>query len=104
MIKNIHFRFILLLVFSRGSFAQDTTPDKIIPNPVPNGFYQKINLDADSPCKCDQKTERTYQLSKGLIPKDVIKYNLYAYKFSFGSNLVPVSKLFKAFENDPAIY
>ncbi|MDB5226914.1 MAG: hypothetical protein JWN78_1107 [Bacteroidota bacterium] len=103
MKKNIHSLFILLFVFVAHSYAQDSNTTKINNQPV-NGYYQKIDLNPDSPCNCDKKTDRTYELNRGLIEKDVLKYQLHAYKFILGNSMSAISKLFKAFENDPSIY
>lgn len=76
----------------------------MVNNSLVTGFYQSINLDNETPCNCNEKTERTFQLNKGLVEGDVVSYNLHAYSFSFGNNTLPVSKLFKAFEKDKTIY
>ena len=104
MNRNIHLLFILLFLYSIVSYAQDNNPDKIITTQSVNGYYQKIDLRDDTPCNCDQKTDRTYELNKGLIEKDVLKYQLHAYKFTLGNSIGSISKLFKAFENDLTLY
>jgi len=101
MKKIIHLLFVLVIVHSL-SYAQDSTNNKIAP--TAKGYYQTIDISAETPCSCDQKTQRTYELAKGLIPNDVLNYSLHAYSFSFGDNVNAASKLFKAFENDPNVY
>jgi hypothetical protein len=92
--------FIILLSSSVGSiFAQISNTGA-----APNGYYQTINLDEQTPCNCNEKTQRTYDLTKGLRPNEVTNYNLVAYKFTFGNSTLPASKLFKAIENDPTVY
>jgi hypothetical protein len=92
--------FIILLSSSVGSiFAQNSNN-----NNSANGYYQTINLDDKTPCNCNEKTQRTYDLAKGLRPKEISNYNLVAYKFTFGNSTLPASKLFKAMEKDPSIY
>lgn len=100
MIKHIHFYltsfllFTIPILFSNNLFAGN-------PN---SGYYQQINLDAVTPCNCGEKTERTYELNKGLREGEVTKYQLHAYQFAFGESILPASKLFKAFESDKNIY
>jgi hypothetical protein len=92
--------FIILLSSSVGSiFAQISNTGA-----APNGYYQTINLDEQTPCNCNEKTQRTFDLTKGLRPNEVTNYNLVAYKFTFGNSTLPASKLFKAIENDPTVY
>jgi hypothetical protein len=102
---NIHFLAILVvnIFFSLPIVAQDTTQQHLVVTPN-NGYYQSINLDNESPCNCNAKTQRTFDLAKGLRPNDVLNYKLHAYKFTLGSSTNSVSKLFKAFEKDNSIY
>ncbi|MFN8285051.1 MAG: hypothetical protein U0U67_17645 [Chitinophagales bacterium] len=100
MKKVLHFSlFIGASLFFSGLHAQDNQEKKIT-----EGYYQTIDLNPDTDCKCSQKTERTFQLNKGLAPYDVLNYKLHAYKFTFGTSTNAVAKLFKAFENDASIY
>ncbi|MCB0507620.1 MAG: hypothetical protein R2739_05375 [Chitinophagales bacterium] len=105
MKKYLHIIIFFGLMTAQVVLAQD---DQSSPNnkiaPTVTGYYQSINLDEDTPCTCDTKTQRTHDLAKGLRPYDVINYKLHAYKFTFGSSTVGVSKLFKAFENDKSVY
>lgn len=103
MNKNI--QLILISCFVCHSFANaqvEINTAKKTQNST--GYYQTINLDDQTPCNCKDKTQRTHDLAKGLIEKDVLKYKLYAYKFTFGESTLPVSKLFKALENDSSVY
>jgi hypothetical protein len=100
MIKYIQLLLFIIIFPSICSFAQQVG----VSAGISSGYYQSVNLNPETPCTCDQKTQRTHDLAKGLIPGDVNNYNLYAYSFSFGSNTNAASKLFKAFENDVAIY
>ena len=105
MKKYIHFIFLLLLFSCLKISAQNSnalTSSNTVP--VANGYYQTINLDAETTCNCNEKTQRTYDLAKGLKPNDVKNYELHAYQFKFGATTVPVSKLFKALENDATVY
>lgn len=69
------------------------------------GYYQSIDLNPETPCNCNLKTQRTFDLAKGLRPNDVLDYKLYAYSFtSSNSSNVSVIKLFKSFENDLNVY
>ncbi|MFN8238344.1 MAG: hypothetical protein U0T77_09250 [Chitinophagales bacterium] len=102
MIKHIHF---FICIFSSFAFLSGKAQDNSTSNTTGiSGYYQSINLDDQTPCNCNDKTERMLLLNKGLVEGDVINYNLHAYSFSFGSSTLPVSKLFKAFENDKTIY
>ncbi len=103
MNKHIHLLFILIFIFSVFSYAQDTNTETKINQPV-NRYYQTINLDSETPCNCDSKTERTYQLNKGLLTNEVLNYNLHSYKFTFGNSLNAPIKLFKALENDLSVH
>lgn len=100
--------YLLLLLFPLGLLnAQHISADDEktkVDVPLVKGYYQTINLDAETPCNCNEKTQRTHDLAKGLIPNDVVNYKLQAYKFTFGNSTVGVSKLFKAFEEDKSIY
>ncbi|MBK9329586.1 MAG: hypothetical protein IPM95_09820 [Sphingobacteriales bacterium] len=102
MTKRIH---LFICIFFSVAFLPVKAQDTIMVNvaAVP-GYYQSLNLDNQTPCNCNEKTERTFQLNKGLVEGDVVSYNLHAYSFSFGSNTLPASKLFKAFENDKTVY
>ena len=104
MKKYIQLAFLLLFSFNVITYAQVLNSDKTITNLSGNGYYQKVDLNDDTPCGCDQKTQRTHDLSKGLRPNEVLNYSLHAYSFSFGNNINAVSKLFKAFENDSSIF
>jgi hypothetical protein len=102
MIKRIHlFCFIVLNAAGFSSYAQNS---ETVSAAQVNGYYQRINLDDESACNCKEKTDRTYELSKGLRPGEVTKYQLHAYRFQLGNSTLPVSKLFKAFESDNSIY
>lgn len=100
MKKYIHLVLFVIICGKITSYAQ--TSNSI--NTNVNGYYQKVDLNADTPCGCDQKTQRTHDLAKGLRPNEVLNYALHAYSFSFNDNINAVSKLFKAFENDFTIY
>lgn len=103
MVKHIHLFFCIFISASFFSgMAQDNS--SVVNNSVAAGYYQSVNLDNETSCNCNEKTERTFLLNKGLVEGDVVNYNLHAYSFSFGNNTLPVSKLFKAFENDKTIY
>lgn len=105
MNKNIQLLLLLLFGFIITINAQDTTNTKVSTTAtVVNGYYQTIDLNPNTPCGCDQKTQRTLDLAKGLRPRDVLDYKLYAFSFSFGNNTNSASKLFKAFENDKSVY
>lgn len=95
-------QFFLLFPFFINTYAADGDVAKDVP--VTKGYYQSVNLDTDTPCSCSDKTQRTYDLAKGLKPNDVKNYELHAYQFKFGSSTLPVSKLFKALENDATVY
>lgn len=100
MKQSLH--FLLLIPITLCSImlrAQDNQTVK-----VADGYYQTVDLNPDTECGCDKKTERTHQLNKGLNQYDVLNYKLYAYKFTFGSSTNAVAKLFKAFENDLSVY
>lgn len=99
MIKYLHF-FLFVLIYTIAVNAQ---PNNQISTST-SGFYQTVNLDNLTPCNCSEKTQRTYDLAKGLRPRDVKDYKLFAYKFSFGSSTIAASKLFKAMETDNSIY
>ncbi len=99
MNKHIQLFIFLLCGLTGSLFAQISTTGA-----APNGHYQTINLDEQTPCNCNEKTQRTFDLAKGLRPNEVTNYNLVAYKFTFGNSTLPVSKLFKAMENDPTVY
>lgn len=101
---NIHLLIITIIFLSYSVHAQDSLNTKLNAVKIKDGFYQKIDLNPDSPCSCDQKTQRTFDLAKGLRPKDVLDYSLHAYSFTFGNNTNAASKLFKAIENDFTVY
>lgn len=105
MNKYIHF-ILLLLLFSclKVSAQNSNTQTSSGTVPVSNGYYQTIDLDPNTSCDCNQKTNRTKALSKGLVEFDVINYKLHAYRFSFDNSYVILSKLFKALENDSTVY
>lgn len=107
MKKRIQLFLLLFLftVFTFRMYAQNNNISTVTTSlPATNGYYQTINLDAETPCSCSDKTQRTYDLAKGLRPNDVKNYELHAYQFKFGPSTIPVSKLFKAFENDATVY
>lgn len=104
MKKNLQLSLVALFVLNLTVYAQDSTQVRVAPLQVVNGYYQTIDLNADTPCGCDNKTERTYQLSKGLLDNDLVDYKLHAYKFKIGNFTNAFLKLFKAFENDPSVY
>ena len=102
MIKYIQTLFLIVAVFCNYTFAQQT--ENLTSVSTTKGYYQTVDLNAETPCGCDSKTQRTHDLAKGLIPYDVLNYKLHAYKFTFGNSMNAVAKLFKAFENDATIY
>jgi hypothetical protein len=105
MQKNIQLVFLLVFILNIATYAQDSTSTKVATTaPIADGYYQRIDLNPNSPCNCNQKTQRTTELAKGLRPNDVLDYKIYAYSFTFGNNTNAVSKLFKSFENDLTIY
>ncbi len=104
MEKYIQLVLFVLFSFNITTYAQTLSSDKASTNLSTNGYYQKVDLNEDTPCGCDQKTQRTHDLAKGLRPNEVLNYSLHAYSFSFGNSTNTVSKLFKAFENDSTIY
>ncbi len=96
---QLFYLFLNLFIFSSVT-AQDNT--KTVQ--LANGYYQTIDLNPNTSCDCNAKTERTLQLNKALAPKDVLNYKLHAYKFSLGNNSNMMAKLFKAMEKDLSIY
>lgn len=104
MKKHIQLIFFVIFSFNITSYAQGINDNKVNQDLSTNGYYQKIDLNSDTPCSCDQKTQRTHDLAKGLRPNEVLNYVLHAYSFSFNNNTNAASKLFKAFENDFTIY
>lgn len=101
MIKSIQSLLLIVFAFCNNIHAQDVNTSITT---TANGYYQTIDLNPETPCSCNQKTQRTLDLSKGLRPNDVLDYKLYAYSFTFGNNTNAASKLFKSFENDITIY
>lgn len=93
-----------VLFFSSSLSAQQG--DKVIDNTkTPPALYSSIDFEENTPCNCSQKTDRTRQLSKGLLDQDLKQYDLHAYTFSFkNNNPQGWAKLFKAMESDPTIY
>lgn len=100
MFKYLHalMFFIAFVTFQKLSAQNTQTTNTAI------GYYQTIDLNPDSECGCAKKTDRTFELNKGLMQYDVLNYKLHAYKFTFGVSSNAMSKLFKAFENDLTIY
>lgn len=94
------FTFLSFLFFNIYAVDGDVASDF----PVTNGYYQTIDLDDNTPCNCNEKTQRMYDMTKGLYPKDVIKYELHPYKISLGNSYLAAPKLFKALENDRSVY
>lgn len=93
-----------VLFFSSSLSAQQG--DKVIDNTkTPPALYSSIDFEENTPCNCSQKTDRTRQLSKGLLDQDLKQYDLHPYTFSFKNNDPQGwAKLFKAMESDPTIY
>jgi hypothetical protein len=104
MKKNLQLWLVASFLLNFTVQSQDSVQVKVTTLPSVNGYYQTIDLNADTPCGCDSKTERTYQLSKGLLDNDLVDYSLHAYKFKIGNTNNAFLKLFKAFENDPNVY
>jgi len=104
MNKYIYSILVFFLVFELQSYAQNNILSENKAQTTVNGYYQTINLDNETPCNCNEKTQRTYDLAKGLRPSDLREYELHTYKFKFGSSTIPASKLFKALENDASVY
>ena len=105
MNKYIHFiLFILLFSCLKISAQNSNALQSSNTVPVANGYYQTINLDEETSCDCNEKTQRTRDLSKGLRPKDVINYDLHAYKITLKNSFLSVPKLFKGLENDTTVY
>ena len=97
--------FILsVLCFTQPLKAQQG--DKVIDNTkTPPALYSSIDFEENTPCNCNQKTERARELSKGLLDQDLKQYDLHAYTFSFkNNNPQGWAKLFKTMESDPTIY
>ncbi len=99
---NIQILLCLLGCISMDLTAQNVNTPLAINNS--RGFYQTLDLDNDTPCNCNDKTQRTHDLARGLLPGDVSNYELHAYQFSFGTSIIAASKLFKSLENDKSIY
>ncbi len=99
----------VLLVFSILFLSASLSAqqgDKVIDNTkTPPALYSSIDFEENTPCNCSQKTDRTRQLSKGLLDQDLKQYDLHPYTFSFKINDPQGwAKLFKAMESDPTIY
>lgn len=94
--------FLLLSFIIFNSNASDGELAKHLP--VTKGYYQTIDLDDNTPCNCNEKTQRMYDLIKGLRPHEVENYDLHTYAFTLGKSFLSVPKLFKALENDPSVY
>lgn len=102
MLKNIQILLYLLGCISIDLKAQNINFPQAINNS--KGYYQTIDIDSDTPCNCNDKTQRTHDLARGLFPSDVSNYELHAYQFSFGTSTTGASKLFKSLENDMSVY
>ncbi len=100
---NIHLIVLLTISSNFASYAQNAYSG-VQSVQLTDGYYQTIDLNPETACRCEKKTERTFSLNKGLVQYDVLNYKLHAYKFSFGNSNVPVSKLFKAMDDDLTIY
>ncbi len=102
MIKSIHFLVLFsILLTSFELKGQDTSAVQPV---KANGYYQTIDLNPDTPCSCDEKTDRTRDLNKTLQPAEVTDYQLHTYSFTFGNSVTAASKLFKALEKDASVY
>jgi hypothetical protein len=96
--------FIPSILLSLFTYAQTIVGTKPTPDNNAVSYYQSVDLNPNTPCNCNQKTARTQELNRGLIPNDVTSYKLHAYSFRLPVNTIVASKLFKAFENDATIY
>jgi len=103
MRKNLLLYLLLELCLFSSLYGQDSL-NSVPPRSLKVGYYQTIDLSSNTPCACDAKTPRTRELNKALAPKDVLEYQLHAYKFSFLDTPAPVAKLFKAIEGDQTVY
>lgn len=96
MNKNLQIFLIGLILLLNG--------DALATDENVAGYYQTINIENDTPCSCDEKTQRTFDLAKGIRPGDVSNYDLHAYKIVAGDKLTSIAKIFKAFEKDNSVY
>lgn len=101
MKKRIQLFLLLFLLFLKVHATDGEVAKEL---PVVKGYYQTINLDDNSPCNCNEKTQRMYDMTKGLRPHEVESYNIHTYAFTLGKSFLSVPKLFKALEGDPSVY
>lgn len=97
MKKLLHIFVYIFFVFYAS--AQENLDSEI--NTL--SYYQSIDLDAETPCNCNEKTDKVKQLYKGVVDKDFYDNKLHAYHFSYGNSINAFSKLFQALENDPSV-
>ena len=99
MKKDLHFLLLIpTILCSLFASAQVGETTKVV-----SGYYQTIDLNPETECGCDFKTPRNEELNSRLLEYDVLNYNMHAYKYEFGTSMMPASKLFYAFENDQTV-
>ena len=104
MKKNVQLLFFIIsIIFANTIYAQDSLILNKNKATEIKGYYQSIDLNAETPCNCEIKTARNEELNTRLLEYDVLNYNMHAYKYEFGTSMMPASKLFHAFEKDSAV-